>query len=154
MWNTTTKTAKFEKKKDHRKSAPVAAAGQPTKDEIKREIELLKAAVQKAYEARGRFWFQTALAGAYAIYVEWRDVGKSKKNAKKAARLFGVKIKKDAHPLSVIFKIVTPTGVDTRRWTDGLRFARKKGVAPKDLLAFLKANGGIAGCARQFHAQK
>jgi hypothetical protein len=149
-WNI--KTAKFEKKKDQRKSAPVAAAVQPTKDEIKREIELLKAAVQKAYGARGRFWFQTALEGAYAIYVEWKDLGKSKKAAKVAAALFGVKIKDGAHPLSVIIKIVTPTGVDTRRWVDGLRFARKQGVAPKDLVPFLKANGGISGCADKFHA--
>ena len=63
-------------------------------------------------------------------------------------------IKDGAHPLSVIFKIVTPTGVDTRRWVDGLRFARKQGVAPKGLVPFLKANGGISGCERQFHAQK
>jgi hypothetical protein len=49
---------------------------------------------------------------------------------------------------------VTPTGVDTRRWVDGLRFARKQGVAPKDLVPFLKANGGISGCERQFDAQK
>jgi hypothetical protein len=146
-------TAKFEKKKDQRKSAPVAAAVQPTKDEIKREIELLKAAVQKAYAARGRFWFHAALEGSYSLYVAWKDLGKSKKAAKVAAALFGVKIKDGAHPLSVIIKIVTPTGVDTRRWLDGLRFARKQGVAPKDLVPFLKANGGIAGCARQFHAQ-
>ena len=61
--------------------------------EIKRDIELLKASVLKAFEARGRFWFQAALEGAYALYVAWRDVGKSKKNAKNAARLFGVKIR-------------------------------------------------------------
>jgi hypothetical protein len=150
----TTKTAKFEKKKDQRKSAPVASAVRPTKDEIKREIELLKAAVQKAFETHRRFWFYSALKGVYALYVEWKDVRQSKRNAKDAAGLFGIKLENGAHPLSTIIKLVTPGGVDTRRWTDGLRFARKKGVAPKDLLAFLKANGGISGCERQFHAQK
>lgn len=150
MWG---QTVKFEKKKDRRKSAPVAAAVQPTKDEIKRDIELLKASVLEAFEARGRFWFQVALEGSYARYVAWKDVGKSKKNARDAAALFGIKRENGAHPLSTIIQIVTPSTVDTRRWVNGLRFARKQGVAPKDLVPFLKANGGIAGCARQFHAQ-
>ena len=122
------------------------------KSEIKAKLDELKAAIQQAFDTHRRFWFQTALEGAYAIYVEWKDLGKSKKAAKVAAALFGVKIKDGAHPLSVIFKIVTPTGVDTRRWVDGLRFARKQGVAPKDLVPFLKANGGISGCADKFHA--
>jgi hypothetical protein len=146
------KTAKFEKKKDQRKSAPVASAVRPTKDEIKREIELLKAAVQKAFETHHRFWFYSALKGVYALYVKWKDVRQSKKNAKDAAALFGIKLENGAHPLTTIIKIVTPGGVDTRRWVDGLRFARKQGVAPKGLVAFIKAKGGIAGCARQFHA--
>jgi hypothetical protein len=120
--------------------------------EIKRKLDELKAAIQQAFDTHSRFWFYTLLEGAYALYDEWRAVRHSKKNAKKAARLFGVKVKKDAHPLSVIIKIVAPGGVDSRRWVDGLRFARKQGVAPKDLTAFLKANGGIAGCARKFHA--
>jgi hypothetical protein len=114
---------------------------------IKCKLDALKVATQKAFDTHRRFWLYTALKGVYALYIEWKDVGESKKNAKKAARLFGVKIKDDTHPLSVM-----PAGVDTRRWVNGLRFARKKGVAPKDLVAFLKANGGIAGCARKFHA--
>jgi hypothetical protein len=121
--------------------------------EIKAKLKALKAAIQQAFDSRSRFWFYTLLECAYALYDEWRAVHHSKKNAKKAARLFGLKIKDGAHPLPAIIKVLTPTGVDTRRWADGLRFARKKGVAPKDLTSFLKANGGIAGCARQFHAQ-
>jgi hypothetical protein len=113
----------------------------------------LKAEIQQAFNTHRRFWFYNLLEAAYAVYCEWSDDHHSKKNSKKAARLFGVKIKSGAHPLTAIIKVLTPTGVDTRRWTDGLRFARKKGVAPKDLLAFLKANGGIAGCARKFRAQ-
>src|ERR1700730_8832815 len=80
------------------------------KSEIKAKLDELKAAIQQAFDTHRRFWFQTALEGAYAIYVEWKDLGKSKKNAKVAAALFGVKIKDGAHPLSVIIKIVTPTG--------------------------------------------
>ena len=53
-----------------------------------------------------------------------------------------------ARTLGVIIEIVTPPGMDTRRWRDGLLFAYNAGVAPKNLVAFLKQNGGIAGCAR------
>src|ERR1700730_3329686 len=124
------------------------AQSQKGESEIKAKLDELKAAVQKAFDTHRRFWFQTALEGAYAIYVEWKDLGKSKKNAKVAAALFGVKRENGAHPLSTIIKIVTPSTVDTRRWVKGLRFARKQGVVPKELLASLKANGGISGCAR------
>ena len=120
--------------------------------EIKAELEALKVTIQRAFDSHRRFWFYTCSRRAYAVYANGGRYHHSKKNSKKAARLFGVKIKNGAHPLTAIIKVLTPTGVDTRRWTDGLRFARKKGVAPKDLLAFLKANGGIAGCARKFHA--
>jgi hypothetical protein len=129
------------------------AQSQMGESEIKAKLDALKATIQRAFDSRSRFWFYNLLACAYALYDEWRAVRHSKKNAKKAARSFGLKIKDGAHPLTAIIKVLTPTGVDARRWTDGLRFARKKGVAPKDLTAFLKANGGIAGCARQFHAQ-
>src|ERR1700730_7368759 len=92
------------------------------KSEIKAKLDELKAAIQQAFDTHRRFWFQTALEGAYAIYVEWKDLGKSKKAAKVAAALFGAKIKDGAHPLSVIFEIVTPRGADKRRWVDGLLF--------------------------------
>jgi hypothetical protein len=151
-WNI--KTAKFEKKKDQRKSAPVASAVRPTEDEIKRELEAIRTAAQKAFDTHRRFWFHTPLEGAYALYDKWKAVRHSKKNAKQAARLFDIKMKKGAHPLEVIIKIVTPRGADTRRWVDGLLFAYNEGVAPKDLVPFLKANGGISGCERQFDAQK
>jgi hypothetical protein len=67
--------------------------------------------------------------------------------------LFGVKRENGAHPLGVIIKSVTPDGVDTRRWVNGLRFAYQQGIAPKDLVGFLNANGGIAGCARKFRTK-
>jgi hypothetical protein len=136
------------------KVTPKGAAKFIVTGEIKRDIELLKASVLKAFEARGRFWFHAALEGSYALYVAWKDVRKSKKNAKTAAALFGVTRNNNAHPLTVIVKIVTPNGVDTRRWVNGLRFAHSEGVAPEGLIAFLKAKGGIAGCARQFHAEE
>jgi hypothetical protein len=147
------KPQKYHKTKVTPKGAAKFIVVSAKTGEIKRDIELLKASVLKAFEARGRFWFHAALEGSYALYVAWKDVGKSKKNAKDAAALFGIKRENGAHPLSTISKIVTPSTADTRRWVDGLRFARKHGVAPKDLLAFLKANGGIAGCARKFRAQ-
>jgi hypothetical protein len=128
------------------------AQSQMGESEIKAKLDELKAAIQQAFDTHRRFWFETALEGAYAIYVEWKDLGKAKKNAKVAAALFGVKIKDGAHPLEVIIKIVTPPGADKLRWVKGLRYAFKQGVAPKDLLAFLKANGSIAGCARKFRA--
>jgi hypothetical protein len=121
-----------------------------TAQEIKRELDGLRESDQKAFETRRRFWFYIELEGAYAVYIQWKAEGNSKKNAKIAAALFGVKHENGAHPLSTIIKIVTPKGVDTRRWVKGLRFAYKQGIAPKDLVAFLKANGGIAGCDRRF----
>jgi hypothetical protein len=88
-----------------------------------------------------------------ALYIEWKDARESKKNAKIAAAVFGVARAIDDHPLTTIVKVVTPQGVDTRRWVDGLLYAYKQGIAPKDLVGFLDANGGIAGCARKFRTK-
>lgn len=148
----TTKTAKFHIKSDQRKSAPVVTAMSSTEAKIKAELEAVKAAAQKAFDSHRRFWLHVPLQGAYSIFDVWRADRHSKKNAKKAARLFNIKMKNGAHPLEVIVKIVTPRGADKRRWVDGLLFAYNEGVAPKDLVKFLKANGGIAGCANKFHA--
>jgi hypothetical protein len=148
----TTKTAKFQMKSDQRKSAPVVTAMSSAEAKIKAELEAAKAAAQKAFDSRRRFWFHVLLQDAYLIFVDWRTDRYSKKNAKKAARLFDVKMKKGAHPLEVIIEIVTPPGADKRRWVKGLRFAYKADVAPNDLVKFLKANGGIAGCARRQRA--
>jgi hypothetical protein len=128
---------------------PQKSKNTPTDEtEIKAKLEAVKATAQKAFDSHRRFWFYALLEGAYSTFVEWRAVRHSQKNAKKAARLYGVKIEEDTHPLSVIIKIVTPPGVDTRRWVEGLLFAHNKGVQPKDLVAFLKEHGGPAGCAR------
>jgi hypothetical protein len=137
-----------------RKVKKSKAQSQKGESEIKAKLEALKAAVRKAFETHRRFWFYSVLKGVYALYVEWKDVRQSKKNTKDAAAFFGIKLENGTHPLTTIIKIVTPGGVDTRRWVDGLRFARKQGVAPKNLTAFLKANGGIAGCARQLHSEE
>jgi hypothetical protein len=129
---------------------PQKSKNKPTDEtEIKAKLEALKAMAQKAFDSHRRFWFYDLLKGAYSTYVVWLADRHSKKNAKKAARLFEIKIKKGAHPLDVIIKIVKPPGVDTRRWVDGLLFAHEAGVATKDLIKFVKENGGIAGCARR-----
>jgi hypothetical protein len=137
-----------------RKVKKSKAQSQKGESDIKGELEAIRTAAQKAFDTHRRFWFHTPLEGAYALYDKWKAVRHSKKNAKQAARLFDIKMKKGAHPLEVIIKIVTPRGADKRRWVDGLLFAYNEGVAPKDLVKFLKANGGISGCERQFHAQK
>jgi hypothetical protein len=149
----TTETANFWMKKHERKSAPAAATEKSSRTaKIKAQLEAAKAKAQKAFESRRRFWFHTALEEAYRIYGEWRAVNCSKKNARKAARLFGLKMKKGTHPLKLIIDVLTPAGVDKRRWVDGLLLAHKEGVAPKDLVKFVQANGGIAGCARRQRA--
>jgi hypothetical protein len=121
--------------------------------EIKRKLDDLTASAAKAFDTRRRFWFYTVLQGALAVYIEWKAEGNSKKNAKIAAALFGVKRAIGDHPFRTIIKILTPDGVDTRRWVNGLRFAYQQGIAPKDLVGFLNANGGIAGCARKFRTK-
>jgi hypothetical protein len=117
--------------------------------EIKRELKEVKAAAQKHFDSHRRFWSYFLLQGVYDTYVGWKTDGHSRKNAKLAARVFGIKVNISVDPLDVIIKIVTPAGVDTRRWASALRFAYKAGVTPKDLIKFVKENGGIAGCARR-----
>jgi hypothetical protein len=142
-------SANFQIKGDKRQSAPVGTGTSSTAAKIKHELEAVKATAQEAFDSHRRFWPYTLLEGTYGTYFGWKAVRHSKKNAKKAARLFGIKVKSAAHPLDVIIQIVSPAGADTRRWVDALLFAYNKRVARKDLVKFLKANGGIAGCAHR-----
>ena len=142
-------SANFRMKRHERKSARVATVTSSTAAKIKHELEAVKSKAQKAFDSHRRFWTYTLLEGAFGTYFGWKEVRRSRKNAKKAARLFGINVNSAADPLDVIIEIVTPPGVDTRRWVDALLFAYSKRVAPKDLVKFLKANGGIAGCAHQ-----
>src|SRR5262245_32277841 len=144
-------SANFLMKKHER--APAATVKSSKTAKIKHELESARAKVQRAFDSHRRFWFHTVLEEAYTIYREWHAASCSKKNAKKAARLFGLKIKKGTHPLKRILDVLTPAGVDKRRWVDGLLLAHNAGVAPKDLLKFVKSKGGIAGCARRQRSQ-
>jgi hypothetical protein len=141
-----------KEKKSTLKSSITGQAASAGERDIKGELEAAKVAAQKAFDSHRRFWFHDVLKDAYSIYIDWKEGRQSKKNAKRAASFYGVKIKKGAHPLAAIIKIVTPTGVDTRRWVDGLRYALKNGIPPNELITFLKEHGGIAGCARRLHA--
>jgi hypothetical protein len=62
---------------------------------------------------------------------------------------FMTPVRADSHPIRVIID-ATCTQPDLRmrsRWTRALEFAVQRNVTSGDLPKFIKANGGISGCA-------
>ena len=58
-------------------------------------------------------------------------------------------VRADSHPIRIIID-ATCTQPDLRmrsRWTRAIEFAVQRNVASSDLPKFIKANGGISGCA-------
>lgn len=89
------------------------------------------------------------LATLYSIYRRWRLIGFSKKLARRISHKFAID-GRNAHRAA--WTLVQSTHPDAgrkqhSRWTRVLEFAHQSDIPAKQFSSFLKANGGISGCA-------
>jgi|SoiMethySBSTD1v2_1073268.scaffolds.fasta_scaffold517533_1 hypothetical protein len=142
---------RWGKRVEPRGSDVVTPTGEklPPRKEIKRELDLIRASAQEAFDSRRRFWFYPMLTDVYRFFTKVKKIRRSKKCAQIAAAHYGINL--DDDPIRVFIDVVTPGPVNNksrRRWAVGLRKLWKRKVSPEGVDAFFKANGGIAGCAR------
>jgi hypothetical protein len=125
-----------------------------TKAELYEIIVTLRELEEKAFGSRHKKTdYYGYLKAVYNVYVEWKDRKKSKRKARQLAALNKIAIRKNTHPVRVLIDASSAASVrDKSRWTQALRFAVRKDIAPGDLLSFFVKNGGVAGCARKMSA--
>ena len=108
---------------------------------------------RNCFASRSRFAFYDYLAAVFELYVRLRRTRQAKKSARLIAKLFGLRNQKRAHPIRVLIDATSTADLKTRSpWSRALRYAWRERKTWKDLGAFLRDNGGPAGCAAQFAA--
>ena len=102
--------------------------------QLRKTIDDLRELERKCCASRSRFAFYDYLAAVFELYVQ-------------------LKRTKQANPIRVIIDATSTADLKTRsRWSRALRYAWYELRTSTDFVAFLRENGGPAGCARQFAA--
>jgi hypothetical protein len=115
-----------------------------------RYIEPILDALQEAQRQTGRFRFYDYLAAVYRTYKTWKDLGISRRMARRVVKHCGSPCRKGTSPARMLIDATFPA-LDPKqksRWSRALEFAALRKVTPNDLLKLLKNSSGIAGCAR------
>jgi hypothetical protein len=120
---------------------------------LRQTIDDLRELERECFASRSRFAFYDYLAAVFELYVQLRRARQAKRSARLIAKLFGLRKQNGTHPIRVIIDATSTTDLKSRsRWTRALQYAWRERKTWTDLDAFLRENGGPAGCAEQFAA--
>ena len=121
--------------------------------QLRKTIDDLRELERKCFAARSRFAFYDYLAAVFHFYIQLRLRNQAKASARRIAKLLGFRKQNDIHPIRVIIDATSTADPKTKsRWSRALRYAWAERRKWTDLDAFLRENGGPAGCADQFAA--
>jgi hypothetical protein len=113
-------------------------------------VEPILEALQQAQHQTGRFKFYGYLEAVYRIYKEWKDLGISKRMARRVVKYFKIPHRKGTSPARTLIDATFPA-LDPKqksRWSRALEFAALTKVTPENLPKLFKNSSGITGCAR------
>jgi hypothetical protein len=121
-----------------------------------RYVEPIFEALQQAQHETGRFRFYGYLVAVYWTFKEWKDLGISKRMARRVVKYFKIPDRKGTSPARTLIDATFPA-LDSKqksRWSRALEFAALTGSMPDDLPKLFKNHSGVAGCARLAAKQK
>ena len=113
-------------------------------------VEPILEALQQAQHQTGRFKFYGYLAALYRTFKEWKDLGISKRMARRVAEYFNIPHRKGISLARMLIDATFPAldPEQKSRWSRALEFAALTKVTPENLPKLFKNSSGIAGCAR------
>ena len=116
-------------------------------------IQALKEARQAASHrsaAGGRFAAYDYLEVIYSIYVAWKLARSATRNARALAAALDIPMRQGVSVIRIVIEATWPSAETKQksRWTRALECAHAEMTAPRSLISFIKAHGGVAGCAR------
>jgi len=98
----------------------------------------------------GRFEIYSFLKSIYRVYMRWEDHRVARRSARLMAQELSITRRKGTSPIRILIEATFP-GADLRqksRWVRALEYLASEDVAPGEFKRFIRANGGLAGCAR------
>jgi hypothetical protein len=127
---------------------------------LKRKVRACKGAFRRALgevrPGKRRFAHYDYLQCVYSLHADLKENGVGKKASTRIGMLLDRPIKRNTHLVRTIIN-ATSTGIDVKtasRWSQALRFCWRQRHEWSDLQRFIRANGGIAGCASAFANRK
>ena len=98
----------------------------------------------------GRFEIYSFLKSIYRVYMRWKDRRVARRSARLMAQGLSITRRKGTSPIRVLIEATFP-GADLRqksRWVRALEYLASEDVPTREFKRFIRANGGLAGCAR------
>ena len=115
------------------------------------------ATIQPATEAAarlkqpvGRFEIYDFLKAIYRVYIDWKRRNIVKRSARTLADEMNIARRTGMSSIRVLIEATLPSAdfKQKSRWVRALEYVHSENVSPSRFRKFVRANGGLAGCAR------
>jgi hypothetical protein len=113
-------------------------------------IQSAKEAAARLNKRVGRFEIYSFLKSIYRVYMRWKDRRVARRSARLLAGELSITRRKGTSPIRVLIEATVP-GADLRqksRWVRALEYISSEDIPAREFRKFIRANGGLAGCAR------
>ncbi|UGY25489.1 hypothetical protein HU675_0000630 [Bradyrhizobium septentrionale] len=121
----------------------------PSEQKIVERIAKVRKAACRASESKRRFAEYRYLRSVLRAYDYFSDEELLSRLSEIAPSLLMTPVRADSHPLRIIIEAtcIQPDVRMRSRWTRALEYAVAEKIDPKELMRFIRAHNGIAGCA-------
>jgi len=128
-------------------------ADAPSKDAIRDQLLRICAAWDDFQASRRRDAVYQFLKAVYILVVRYEGRRRTSRLIRRACIFANLLYKNRLEPFTIIIRATTEESVDIRtrsKWSRALRYVAFRKRAPRKLMSFMKAKGGINACAGRY----
>jgi hypothetical protein len=131
------------------KSNLARVADRPTSRELAAAIQPVKEAAVGLNRRVGRFEIYGLLEAIYHVYIDWKRHKIAKRSAQTLADELAIVRRKGMSPIRVLIETMLPDAnfKQKSRWVRALEYVAGEAVPARNFQRFVRARGGLAGCA-------
>ena len=132
------------------KNSAGRAAHQSAAPELPAILRPAKDAAAALKRRVGRFENYEFLEAIYRVYIDWTRQKVSKRSTRKLADELEIVRRKGMSPIRILIEATLPETdfKQKSRWVRALEYIYSEDVPPSRFRKFVRAKGGLAGCAR------
>jgi hypothetical protein len=125
-------------------------ARRSTSTELAAMIRPAKETAARLKRRGGRFEMYDLLEQVYRVYFDWKRRKIAKRSARTLADEINIVRRKGMSPIRVLIEAALPNAdlKQKSRWVRALEYVYSEKVSPPQFRKFVRANGGLVGCAR------
>lgn len=113
-------------------------------------IQSVRKAAAQLNQRTGRFEIYNYLEAVYSVFTGWTARKTARRSARALADQLDIVQRKGMSPIRILIEATIPRAhfKHKSRWVRALEYAHSQNVSPPDFARFIRARGGLAGCAR------